>query len=93
MELLARLLGGQHFSGTVTQTPSPSGDDDTAFEHNLGRVPSIVLMSTCTDGNSGRVVGLPAGLQGPIGANVTAWTRTTVYVRSTVTGAYEFIVL
>jgi hypothetical protein len=93
LELLARFLGGQHFEGAVVQSTGVLAADDTTFTHNLGRVPTLVIVSADTDGSAGRVVGLPAGEQGPIGANVSKWTRTEIAVRATVAGAYQFIVL
>lgn len=93
LELLARLLGGQWFEGTVTASTSSSADDDTTFAHNLGRVPSLVFLSAPTDGLAGRIQALPAGGDGSTGANVSRWTRTQIHVRASVTGAYQFLVL
>ena len=93
LELLSRFLGGQWFEGQVVNTTSTLPADDTEFEHNLNRVPELVILSAPTDGNGGVVIALPAGGQGPIGANVQPWTRTKIFVRSSVTGLFQFIVL
>lgn len=79
---VARLLGLGYFVGQV-------GTGDTVFQHNLNRMPVLVVWSAALDGGSGRVVGSPAA-----GAyNGRDWTTTDITVRATSAGRYAFLVL
>lgn len=94
LEVLARLLGGQLFQGTVSQSAATDDTGDSAFAHSLRRIPKLLLMSWHLDGHAGNDLrGLAAGGVAP-NANFTPWTDAKVYVRAkTTTGTYAFIVI
>ena len=93
LELLARFLGGHWFEGQVDASVDVSTAGDSTFGHNLNRVPALIILSAPTDGGIGRVRGLPAGGSGATGVNVGPWTKTTISVRASDSGTFQFIVL
>lgn len=87
IETLARLLGGILFEGLLV----PTGD--TMFEHELGEIPSMVLLSVAADGLGREVYGHPAGSDGLGGLNKNPWTPDRIYLRAPRAGTYTGIVI
>lgn len=82
-ETMSQLMGWAHFRGPV------SSSSDTRFSHNLNRVPEKIVHVVDTDGQGRMVLGSPAGT----GPNTTPWTANEIYVRASVTGNFEFMVI
>lgn len=80
---IAKWFGAAYFVGRVSAT------EDTIFQHTLGRIPVLIVMSININGQQGQVVGRPeAG-----GPNNQRWTATSIFVRSTATDRYAFLVI
>lgn len=82
-ETMSQLMGWAHFRGSVSDM------SDTRFSHNLGRIPEKIVHVVDTDGQGRVVLGNPAGT----GPNTTPWTSNEIYVRASVTGNFEFMVI
>lgn len=88
LRALADLLGGQFCTGEVSAT------QDSAVPNLLSRIPSYVVASVRTDevtATLGVVQGLAAG--GTTAGNQAAWTTDTLYVRATIAGTYDFVIV
>lgn len=90
---LARLLGCAYITGSVQDSTAGDGTGDTRFKHNLGRIPSMVLLSVDQQGMGGVVYGAPTGKNGTSGGNETAWTETEIYVRASRASNYAIFVI
>lgn len=90
---LARLLGCAYVTGFVQASLAGDGSGDTRFQHKLGRIPSMVLLSIDQQGMGGAVFGAPSGKNGTSGGNETAWTKTDIYVRASRSSNYAIFIL
>lgn len=80
---LAQTMGWTHFRGPVQSA------SDTMFAHNLGRVPEKIVHVVDTDGQGRMVLGNRSGS----GPNTNPWTASEIWVRASVTGNFEFMVI
>ncbi len=83
MATMAQAMGWAHFKGAVSDAA------DTKFTHNLGRIPEKIVHVVDTDGQGRMVLGSPGGT----GPNTTPWTANEIWVRASVTGNFEFMVI
>ena len=88
---LSTLLGGGYGTGVVNAAVGTSGD--VRFDHSLGRVPKMIVLSVDLKGTGGQLKAAPAGALGAGGGNENAWTATSIYVRATVSSDYAFVIL
>lgn len=93
LRLLAQLLGGQYLEVDVAQVAA-GVNGDTEIDHDLGRIPSQIVIQTDLRGFGGLVRGAPSGGLGAsgTGSNENAWTDTKIYLRADVTSTYGLVV-
>ena len=79
---LAKLLGGIYVPAVALVSSR-----DVEIEHDLGVIPGTVFWGRRTNGQEGHVIGDPDG------SMTEPWTKTSVFVRGSVQGIYQLIII
>ena len=89
----AKLLGGVFVEAEIAASTQEGTEYDTRIEHPLGRVPTALVAVTDVHGKAGGVFGVPEGGDATLGHNEGPWSSSAVFLRSTATGTYQFVIV
>ncbi len=93
LQVLARLVGGAFIRSQLPASSSAEASADAVIPHQLGRMPTAVMMAVDCDGLGGQVLGAARGGIGASGGNAGAWSATHIRLRATRAGCFELVVV